>query len=280
MYRLKTTLTYAITIPLLTFLMGLVYHPTFGMGIEEISLWRAHFSFCHVIGFCIILVTMLLSRLLMVFISERKYHLTSANFLIWAVCEIQVVNFFLALFYALYFDEDYLDILPMVLLYGTLAMLPSYVIVDLFIHLRTKDERLQQNRDQIASLLRKPFRPEESDGMVKFVDEKGVMKLAVAKNRIIYIESAGNYVTIVYDNDGRQVRYALRNTLKGIEELCSANGLERCHRSYFLNLARVKLLRRDGDGLLAEIDFPGVEPIPVSKSYMGEVMHKVTTTVE
>ena len=71
-----------------------------------------------------------------------------------------------------------------------------------------------------------------------------------------------------------EVYRSLRNTMKGIEDACSQHSLIRCHRSYYLNLDRVKLLRKAPDGLYAEIDVDGVDDIPVSKSYAATVTQR------
>ena len=263
-------------------MFGLVYVPCYGLQMDDLAEWHMHDSFCSTIDFCIILGVLALSRVAMYFVSHRSSRFSDMHYLFWSVAELITADLFVALFLSLFFHEGYLDLLPSVLLFGTLSLLTPYALVEMYLRLRLKDERLLRNQDQIAELLKRPALEEEQDavGMVKFVDERGVVKLAVAKNKIICLESAGNYVTVVYENDGRQVRYALRNTLKSMEDFCARYGLERCHRSYFINLSRIKLLRREGDAMMAEIDFPGIDPIPVSKSYMGEVMRKISVGVQ
>jgi DNA-binding LytR/AlgR family response regulator len=109
-------------------------------------------------------------------------------------------------------------------------------------------------------------------GMIRFNDEKGNTKLVVSADRVISLESAGNYVNILYDNDGKLVRYSLRNTLKGIEKVCNSNGLIRCHRSYFVNLNKIKVIRRTSEGVYAEMDVHNVGDIPVSKTYASDLL--------
>ena len=130
--------------------------------------------------------------------------------------------------------------------------------------------RLREANEIIAELRKGNERNEA--GAIRFADEKGNVKLVVGAERVISIESAGNYVTILYDNDGKLVRYSLRNTLKSIEEICKANGLVRCHRSYFVNLNKIKIIRRNSEGIFAEIDHSGVDDIPISKTYAPELM--------
>ena len=95
-------------------------------------------------------------------------------------------------------------------------------------------------------------------------------------DRVLYIEAAGNYANIVYDDDGKTERFSLRNTLKGIEKLCAENHLVRCHRSYFVNIKRVKFIRRDHEFIYAQMNAEGVPDIPVSKTYAAEVIGQLS----
>ena len=88
-------------------------------------------------------------------------------------------------------------------------------------------------------------------------------------------ESFFNVATAImekYNDDGKLVRYSLRNTLKGIEDNCAANGIVRCDRSFLVNLKKIRIIRHTPQGVFAEMDFPGVENIPVSKTYASELL--------
>jgi DNA-binding LytR/AlgR family response regulator len=52
------------------------------------------------------------------------------------------------------------------------------------------------------------------------------------------------------------------------------NGMEliRCHRSYMVNFDKVKVIRKDKDGLMLELDTLNAVDIPVSKTYVENVM--------
>ncbi len=108
--------------------------------------------------------------------------------------------------------------------------------------------------------------------MIPFYDDKGVLKFSVKMQDILYLESAENYVSICYLNKGKASKYLLRETLKKAEDSFSGTELVRCHRSYIVNFDKVKVIRRDKEGLMLELDSPSVIDIPVSKTYVASVM--------
>jgi len=103
-------------------------------------------------------------------------------------------------------------------------------------------------------------------GSIAFTDEKGVLRLSLSGSDLLYIESSDNYVLIHYSVNEKIKRYLLRNTLKNLERELENTMVTRCHRSFLVNLERVKVIRRDKDGLYIELDAPGSIDLPVSKS--------------
>jgi DNA-binding LytR/AlgR family response regulator len=57
-----------------------------------------------------------------------------------------------------------------------------------------------------------------------------------------------------------------------MEESFSGTEIVRCHRSYIVNFEKVKVIRKDKDGLKLEFDNPTMADIPVSKTYVNTVM--------
>ena len=60
--------------------------------------------------------------------------------------------------------------------------------------------------------------------------------------------------------------------MKNMEEIFTGTDIIRCHRSYMVNFEKVKVIRKDHDGLKLELDNPSVIEIPVSKTYVDKVM--------
>ena len=75
-------------------------------------------------------------------------------------------------------------------------------------------------------------------------------------------------MNINYIENDRVKEFVLRSSMKALDEICQDNGLVRCHRSFYINPARIKVLRKDKDGIMyAELDADDVRTIPVSKTY-------------
>jgi DNA-binding LytR/AlgR family response regulator len=146
-----------------------------------------------------------------------------------------------------------------------LVLLLPYSVLWLYFSWRDKKEQIERLADYPSSL-------ENSRNMIPFYDDKGILRFSIKKENLLYLESAENYVNICYLNKGKVSKYLLRDTLKKIEENFSGTEIVRCHRSYMVNFEKVKVIRKDKDGLKLEFDNPSVTDIPVSKTYVNTVM--------
>lgn len=267
-YNPRCMAAYIVGIPLFFMFFSVVYTPTFGT--ERIHL----FTTPHELAFCISILTAIAFGVVLVsrvgfFFSTRNLRFTPLQFFIWQVCEFVVISMFANLFLSLYGHTPFFESLPKVFLYGVMILIYPYFIIWLLVGKHGAEHDLDKANMQIAELKLGLERNEA--GAVKFADEKGQVRLVVSADKVVYLESSNNYVDIVYEDAGKLIRFALRNTLKGIEDVCVANDLVRCHRSYFINLRKVKLLRKDAEGVFAEMETEGVNDIPISKTYATEV---------
>lgn len=269
-YSVKNNILFCVAVPLFMMLFMVIYQPHFYGNFDQLKAgWEAHDSFCLPVVCAIVLGVLSLSRALLC-TALLRHTLARKEWLLWQACEWVVASLFVDLFLSLFLHMGFFALLPIVLLTGFGLVVIPYVLYWLAIELTDRDIRLHQSENLVEEL-RKGVERNEA-GMVRFADEKGNVKLVVGADRVISLESAGNYVTILYDDDGKLVRYSLRNTLKAMEELAGVSGLVRCHRSFFVNLSHVRTLRRTPQGLYAEIGHSGVGDIPVSKSYASDML--------
>ena len=265
----RHNLFFVILVTLFVLLFAAVYRPTFGFGESTMTLWKQHSDFCIPIICAIVFVSTSISRILLVLIYRRRT-MTEVEYLLWQVCEWLVVCLFSDLFLCLMFSSSFLELLPKVLLVGFAILIFPYIFFDGFIARQSHHQLLQQQKQLIDDLKSRTI-SENTKDRLEFVDDKGIVRLVTSQQAVIYIEAAGNYVDIIYEDRGKLSHFALRNTLKGIEPLCTSHNLLRCHRSYFVNLNKIKLLRRDTNGLFAELNIDGLSDLPVSKNYANDI---------
>lgn len=106
---------------------------------------------------------------------------------------------------------------------------------------------------------------------VQIYDDKGEMRLSVRRENLILLESADNYVCVWYLNNNSPKKILVRNTLKNIADSLSSTHIQRCHRSYVVNLELVKVMRREKEGVFVELGIEGVPEVPISKTYAGAI---------
>lgn len=268
-YRVKPNLVFCIALPVYVILFVTLSNPSLHFYAEWSNSWDNGASLCLPIIAAIEMATVMLSRSIICFTPWAK-SLSRNEYLVWLLIEMIVGSLFVDLFFSIFLHRAYFGLLPGVMLsYFCLNLIP-YVIYWLLMQLKERTQQLTETENELREL-RKGVEHNEA-GMVRFNDEKGNTKLVVSADRVISLESAGNYVNILYDDDGKLVRYSLRNTLKGVEKVCNSNGLIRCHRSYFVNLNKIKIIRRTSEGVYAEMGVPNVGNIPVSKTYAPELL--------
>jgi hypothetical protein len=207
-----------------------------------------------------------ISRIIMFQVCKR--HIINVwQYLLWILTEILFMALFYALFEVIFLDDVriFTDLVKISARNTALVLLLPYSILWLYFSWHDKKEQI----DRMAEM-KPPFGNQRD--MVPFYDEKSFLKFSVKKENLLYIESAENYVSICYLNNGKVSKYLLRDTLKKMEEIFSGTELVRCHRSYIVNFEKVKVIRRDKDGLKLELGNPAVLDIPVSKTYVDSVM--------
>lgn len=115
----------------------------------------------------------------------------------------------------------------------------------------------------------------KSSNLISIRDSRGVLQLSVAKENLLYIESADNYICIWYQKNDTLKKQLMRITMRDISEQLAETNIVRCHRSYMVNLDLVKVMRREKENLFLELGVPGVKEIPISKTYGEKVLRRL-----
>lgn len=211
-------------------------------------------------------LVVVISRIIM-FQVCRRHLINIWQYLLWIFVEVLFMALFYALFEKLFLDDPRIfpDLVRASARNTALVLLLPYSILWLYFSWKDKQEQI----DRLADV--QSF-PDNTRNMIPFYDDKGILKFSIKKENLLYLESAENYVNICYLNKGIVSKYLLRDTLKKMEESFSGTEIIRCHRSYMVNFDKVKVIRKDKDGLILELDTPSVIDLPVSKTYFDSVM--------
>jgi hypothetical protein len=211
-------------------------------------------------------LVVVISRIIMYHFS-KKHTFILWQYLLWIGAEILSMALAYTLFEKIFLKDPRLfsELLKNSSRNTALVLLLPYSVLWLYFSWRDKKE-------QIERLAESPAFSDNSRNMIPFYDDKGILKFSVMKENLLYLESAENYVNICYLNKGKVSKYLLRDTLKKMEESFSGTEIVRCHRSYIVNFEKVKVIRKDKDGLKLEFDNPSMADIPVSKTYVNTVM--------
>lgn len=219
------------------------------------------------------MLVVVISRFIM-FKYTRKHDLLLWQFAFYILSEIAAMSLFFTLF-AKFFPRQGVEPRDILTIFEESAkntawvLLLPYSISWLYFSWREKNRLLESISNAI------PEAEIHKRNLIAFPDEKGEIKISVMLENLLYVESSDNYATIHYLNKAKLSHYLIRNSLKWMEEnLTKETPLVRCHRSFIVNLDKVKVLRKTKDGIFLEMDALNTPDIQVSKTYYERVMDK------
>lgn len=206
-----------------------------------------------------------ISRTIMVHYN-RRHPMNYRGYMVWMLAEFFILAIFITGFSSTVFhNENILKIFVMVFVRATCILLIPYGYSILYIFLVEKIQALKHLRESIEN-----DEAQQQKSYVLFNDDKG-LRLSVKRDNLLIIESADNYVCVWYQNNGAVKKAMVRNTMKRVAEQLDESNIRRCHRSYMVNMDRVKVLRREKEGIFIELGLDGVPEIPISKTYADSI---------
>jgi hypothetical protein len=211
-------------------------------------------------------LVVVVSRIILYQVTRWQGSIRLGQFFFWIAAEV----FSMSTFYVIYEIRLLNDPRPFWEAYKVsiqntaLVLLLPYSISWLYFSWIEKNRMLLQMKENGDI----PVDPKER---IVFSDEKGTMRLTLKFFDLLYLQAADNYVTIVFSNKEKISKYMLRSSLKLIEDEHKDFPLIRCHRSYMVNFDKVKIIRREKDGLRLELESPVLIEIPVSKTFVEDV---------
>lgn len=238
------------------------YHPT-----NKVELFF-YSSLVILAGMFVIVI----SRIIMYQFS-KKLELNYAQYSVWILVELISMAAVYSVFAKYILDDTrlFLDIIKVTVKNTLLVLLLPYIVLWLYFAYREKTKQLEQFSHGGGIKV-------NPDIMVPFYDEKGKLKLSVVIEDILYIEASDNYVSVYYILNNKVSKYMVRNTLKNLEVKLKKVGFIRSHRSYLVNFSKVKVLKREKEGLFLVLNVDGEMILPVSKTYVSSIIESFSET--
>ena len=214
-----------------------------------------------------------LSRYLM-YRTRKVLRMTYLSYIAWCIAEVVVIclaySFITVPITGIGWDQ-FPETLGKALLYGVISLIIPYILAGMYFALQDKNQtiRLMNYGNVVLDENVLPSRLEK----ITLFDNSGNLKLVVSASSLYYLESDDNYIIVRYtDSRGDLKRYMIRSKMKTVEESFRGSSLVRCHRKYLVNMDKVKVLRKEKDGYELDLDNDTIPPIPVSKTYEGNVL--------
>lgn len=222
--------------------------------------------------FVLVSVLMLIASRLIMYQMKKVFDITYLGYTLWCIIEIIMICGFYTGLTVNFVEstEPVREIFGRALLYVTVALGMPYLISGMYFAIIDKNNtiKLMSYENVVTD---EPVDAEEQK--ITLFDNNGTLKLSVSLSNLFFIESDDNYIKVWYsDNKGEMKNYILRCRLKTVEESFKGSPLVRCNRKYIVNLLRVRVLRKENEGYVMDLDNEDIPPIPVTKTYNDIVL--------
>lgn len=277
-YKKKNQITMVLFVPFFVLAFILIYRPLdFNQLDEKILPWLNISPQLknHILSFCIVLIGMAVAAISRVIMAAytKKHAISYVAYIVWVALEIVIMTLIYTIVSVFTADEqDPTSIFYNTLLKAILILLIPYVMTYIYF--------IWQERVKELKTIRKRLEEDETalqKAYIQIFDDKGKMQLSVRRENLIALESADNYVCVWYINGEVTKKMMVRTTLKLVSEQLAHTNVLRCHRSYMINLDRVKVLRREREGIFVELGIEGLPDIPISKTYSESITRWLMT---
>jgi len=281
-YKKSNQITMVIFVPIFALLFIAIYSP---FDFNQIDTEGKVLSWLHIesrelavqlITLGLILIGMAvaaISRWIMG-VYTRKHQISYVTYISWIACEILVMTLLFTLGgFSIEPNKSVVTIFRNSLIKTFFILLIPYTLCYIYFIWQERVAQLRMLRERIAedeTALQAAY--------VQIFDEKGEMRLSVRREHLLLIESADNYICVWYTNNNAPKKVLVRNTLKQVAEQLASTHIQRCHRSYLVNLDHVKVLRREKEGIFVELGIVGVPDVPISKTYSDSIQKWLMTS--
>lgn len=273
-YKKSNQIAMIIFVPIFALLFIIIYRPFNFEYIDEdaglltrLNISRDVLVMLITIGFIFVgMAVVAISRWIMG-LYTRTHAISYISYIMWVAAEVLIMAFIFTM--AALFTDTNKSIGT--LFYNSLVktffiLLIPYVMCYIYFIWQERVAQLRSIRERLA---------EDENALqaayVQIFDEKGELRLSVRREHLLLLESADNYVCVWYINNAAPKKILVRNTLTRIAKELATTHIQRCHRSYIINLDLIKVMRREKEGIYVEFGMDGVPDVPISKTYLESI---------
>lgn len=269
--------------------VAFLMHPTL-LTPEQRAVPLPVFKFVHGIFF---LLTLMFSEIVVAYLFRNSFSYTSGvweqlkHFVLCAIVGVPFFNIFLNQsntimmfdihkYYYAWVDEGAFTLKWYMLTINVCAVLAVILIVAMMGIVKVRN--IQQSLEELAAInqvLEEKQETLRSNAETEKVTEKITLQgesresLVVNPLDIIYIESVGNYLSIVYFNDSDLCQKRLRSSLKEVEDALEAFPfIVHIHRAFLVNINYITQVTGNSAGYKISL-FSTDRILPVSKANVG-----------
>ena len=278
-YKRSNQIAMIIFVPIFALLFITIYRPLNFEHIDEdtglltwLNISREVLVQLITLGFIFVgMAVVAVSRWIMG-VYTRKRELSYMQYISWVAFEILIMALIFTIA-ALFTDtpKPVTTLFYNSLVKTILILLIPYVMCYIYFIWQERVAQLRHIRERLAedeTALQAAY--------VQIYDEKGEMRLSVRREHLFLLESADNYVCVWYINNNSPKKVLVRNTLTKVAMQLESTPIQRCLRSYIINLDLIKVMRREKEGIFVEFGVEGVPDVPISKTYVENINNWLT----
>ena len=228
--------------------------------------------FVTVAFYIVAVATMLISKIAMRWV-QRRFEISTHLYILWLVVEAFIITWLYIGFTRIILPETICTSEFVLRVFSCVVAILAipYTMVSLYAAYQSQKEENAIIRYR-KSLLDSNIAP---SNLINLTDENGTVKLTIDIDSLYYMESQDNYVKVCYENEGSLCSYMLRSRTKHLESSLVNTSMQRCHRSYLINTAKINIVRNEKPNPVAVLKHPNIKPIPISKSYYDRIISMV-----
>ncbi|MBR4951779.1 MAG: LytTR family transcriptional regulator [Alistipes sp.] len=245
-------------------------------------------------------VVLIVSRSMMYALQDR-YMMSINRYVLWLMCENVAISLLYTIITLSLFPEQGLSFGTLgtrALICVTMILAIPNAMIMFYAAYRAKCEEVEASEYQLQKLREECRRLElmtkhekerreeaitqaaaldRSPRMINLYDNNNTLRLTISLDSLYYLESEDNYIKVHYKHNDKIATYMLRCRTKSVEEALRDTVMRRCHRSYIVNISKIRFIQDEHRLHFITLDDDSISPIPLSKSYYESILASLNT---